>query len=90
MDDAEVLIRRPGYPERWTSATSRPILDAAKKPAGAVVVIRDVSERKRHEAELEAANASLRESEQWRRRSRRATGGRGFSQGFCSAYQGFC
>jgi two-component sensor histidine kinase len=63
VDDAEVLVRRPGYPEKWTSATSRPILDASKKPAGAVVVIRDVSERKRHEAEVESANASLRESE---------------------------
>src|ERR1700722_20886969 len=27
---------------------------------------------------------------QWRRRSRRATAGRGFSQGFCLSYQGFC
>ncbi|HWE50249.1 MAG TPA: HWE histidine kinase domain-containing protein, partial [Bryobacteraceae bacterium] len=64
VDDSEVLVRRPGVPEVWTSATARPLRNQSGELTGAVVVVRDMTERKRHEAELEEANASLRKSEE--------------------------
>jgi PAS domain S-box-containing protein len=63
MDDEEVLIRRPGYPPIYVSATGRPLVDESGKVAGAVLVVRDVTERKRNEAALREANTSLTESE---------------------------
>lgn len=59
MDDEEVLIRRPGFGQIWVSATGRPLLDESGNMRGAVLVVRDVSERKRNEADLRQANASL-------------------------------
>ncbi|HZK82807.1 MAG TPA: HWE histidine kinase domain-containing protein, partial [Humisphaera sp.] len=69
-DDEVVLIRRPGRPEIWVSGTSRPLLDERGEIQGAVLVSRDITERRRHESavreanlRLEQANASLRQSE---------------------------
>jgi PAS domain S-box-containing protein len=69
-DDEAVLIRRPDKPDIWVSATSRPLLDENGEIQGAVLVSRDVTERRRNEAavrdanlRLEQANASLRQSE---------------------------
>ncbi|HWE01429.1 MAG TPA: PAS domain S-box protein [Tepidisphaeraceae bacterium] len=69
-DDEEVLIRRPDKPEIWVSATSRPLLDEKAEIQGAVLVLRDVTERRRDAAavreanmRLEQANKSLRQSE---------------------------
>src|SRR5205807_547029 len=52
IDDEEVLIRRPGYPQIWVSATGRPLRDEAGIISGAVLVLRDVTERKKQEAAL--------------------------------------
>lgn len=59
MDDEEVLIRRPGFAQIWVSATGRPLKDESGSVRGAVLVVRNVSERKRSEADLRQANASL-------------------------------
>jgi signal transduction histidine kinase len=51
--DAEQLIRRPGRPPGpWVSASASPLHDEQGGLKGAVVVWRDISERKRAEEEL--------------------------------------
>jgi signal transduction histidine kinase/FixJ family two-component response regulator len=51
--DVEQLFRRPGQdPGRWVSASASPLRDAAGATQGAVVVFRDITERKRSEERL--------------------------------------
>jgi signal transduction histidine kinase/FixJ family two-component response regulator len=53
VTDAEELIRRPGRPAGpWVSASASPLRDGQGGLKGAVVVWRDVSERKRAEEKL--------------------------------------
>jgi PAS domain S-box-containing protein len=52
VDDFEALIRREGQPEVWTSTTGRPLRDETGEIKGGVIVMHDVTDRKRHEAEL--------------------------------------
>lgn len=76
VDDAVTLLRRPGRPDLWISSTSRPLRDENSALCGAVMVARDVTERKRHEDDLrkayetlEKVNASLRKSERHHKES---------------------
>jgi PAS domain S-box-containing protein len=53
MDDAEYFVRVPDRPEGlWASASARPLKDNRGRVRGGLVVIRDISERKRAEEEL--------------------------------------
>ena len=53
VSDAEELIRRPGRPPGpWVSASASPLRDERGGVKGAVVVWRDISERKRSEEKL--------------------------------------
>jgi PAS domain S-box-containing protein len=54
IEDVEQLVRRPGWPDRWVSASAGPLRDAAGAIRGAVVVLRDITERKRAEEQLRA------------------------------------
>jgi PAS domain S-box-containing protein len=71
VDNQEIMIHRPDRPGIWVSSTGRPLLDQNGKLCGAVVVARDVTDRRRRDSELneayatlERVNASLREREQ--------------------------
>jgi PAS domain S-box-containing protein len=53
VDDAELFVARPEAPPgRWLSANARPLLDAAGAIRGALMVLRDVTERKLVEQQL--------------------------------------
>ncbi len=54
VEDVEQLVRRPGRAERWVSASAGPIRAAGGAVRGAVVVLRDITERKRAEEQLRA------------------------------------
>jgi PAS domain S-box-containing protein len=54
IEDVEQLVRRPGWPDRWVSASAGPLRDAAGAIRGAAVVLRDITERKRAEEQLRA------------------------------------
>lgn len=47
--DAEVVLRMPGLPDRYMSASSQPILAADGRPIGAVAAIREITARRRTE-----------------------------------------
>ena len=53
IDDAEYFVRVPDRPEGlWASASARPLKDNRGRVRGGLVVMRDISERKRAEEEL--------------------------------------
>jgi PAS domain S-box-containing protein len=53
VDDAELFVVPPGESAgRYVSANARPLRDAAGAPRGALMVLRDVTERKQAEEEL--------------------------------------
>ncbi|MBY0527375.1 MAG: PAS domain S-box protein [Gemmataceae bacterium] len=53
VDDAELIVRSPIRPDGfWVSANARPLKDERGSICGGVVVIRDITERKRIEEEL--------------------------------------
>jgi PAS domain S-box-containing protein len=54
VEDVEHLIRRAGQDDRWVSASSAPLRDADGVIRGAVVVLRDITERKKVEEQLRA------------------------------------
>ena len=65
-NDVEQFLRNPGVPQGvYVSVSGRPLRDADGKLLGGVVVLRDVTERRRADAELriakEAAEAASRE-----------------------------
>ena len=49
VEDVEEFVRRPGREDRWVSASGGPLRDAAGVIRGAVIVLRDITERKRAE-----------------------------------------
>jgi len=67
VDDAEILVRGAGNPTgAFVTATARPVVGEGGSPEGAVVIFRDMSERKhadeelaRRASELADANAEL-------------------------------
>lgn len=53
LDDMEFFVRTPSRPEgHWVSANGRPLVDHDGHVRGGLVVVRDISERKRAEEEL--------------------------------------
>ncbi|HTK77307.1 MAG TPA: PAS domain S-box protein [Gemmataceae bacterium] len=61
--DAEELFRRPGQDQsRWVSASAGPMRDAAGRIRGAVVILRDMTERKHAEEALRDVNRQLRDA----------------------------
>jgi signal transduction histidine kinase/HPt (histidine-containing phosphotransfer) domain-containing protein/ActR/RegA family two-component response regulator len=61
VDQAQVFLRNPHRPEgAWLSVNARPLHDDAGEVSGGVVVIRDVTERKRANEQLRRANRALR------------------------------
>jgi PAS domain S-box-containing protein len=54
VEDVEQLVRRAGHDDRWVSASAAPLRDATGVIRGAVVVLRDITERKRAEEQLRA------------------------------------
>lgn len=61
VDDFELRIRHAGKPEApWLSVNGRPLLDEEQTIRGAVVVFRDMTERRRQTEELQRAEARLR------------------------------
>src|SRR5262245_18909973 len=54
VEDVEQLVRRTGREDRWDSASAGPLRDARGTTRGAVVVLRDITERKRSEEQLRA------------------------------------
>lgn len=61
--DAEELFRSPGREySRWVSASAGPIRDLAGPIRGAVVVLRDMTERKRAEEAVQDVNRQLRDA----------------------------
>jgi PAS domain S-box-containing protein len=54
VEDVEQLIRRVGREDRWVSASAAPLRDGRRVIRGAVVVLRDITERKRAEEKLRA------------------------------------
>lgn len=55
-DDAELFVASPARPEGyWVSANARPLKDEKGALRGGVVVVRDISERKRIEEELRSS-----------------------------------
>jgi hypothetical protein len=54
VEDVEQLVRRPGRADRWVSASAGPLRAAGGAIRGAVVVLRDIAERKRAEERLRA------------------------------------
>jgi PAS domain S-box-containing protein len=52
VSDAEMLIRSVDGSETWVSANARPLRDESGRVRGGVVVLRDITERKRTELEL--------------------------------------
>lgn len=49
-DSRELLLRRPGTPDRVLSIGARPLLDAAQQQVGALTVFSDITERKTAES----------------------------------------
>src|SRR5439155_20531204 len=61
VEDAEEFFRLPGGQEsRWVSASAGAMRDEAGAIRGAVVVLRDMTERKRTEDALRDVNGQLR------------------------------
>jgi PAS domain S-box-containing protein len=61
VEDAEEFLRPPGHDHgRWVSASAGPIRDETGTIRGAVVVLRDMTERKRAEESLRDVNSQLR------------------------------
>ena len=54
VEDVEQLVRRPGRADRWVSASAGPLRATGGAVRGAVVVLRDITERKRAEERLRA------------------------------------
>jgi hypothetical protein len=54
VEDVEQLVRQPGRADRWVSASAAPLRDAGGVVRGAVIVLRDITERKRAEEQLRA------------------------------------
>jgi PAS domain S-box-containing protein len=54
VEDVEQRVSRPGRADRCVSASGAPLRDAAGSVRGAVVVLRDITERKRAEEQLRA------------------------------------
>jgi PAS domain S-box-containing protein len=59
VTDRELYVKPPEMPGHWIAATARPLRDEVGKLRGALVVFRDVSERKRAEEQLRSLNATL-------------------------------
>jgi two-component system cell cycle sensor histidine kinase/response regulator CckA len=57
------LLVGPGMPERWIQATYSPLRDAAGAVNGVILVIHDVTERRRIEQEQRAIEARLLEAQ---------------------------
>lgn len=71
VDGTEIFIRHPKRPEgAFIEAIARSIVDDRGERMGAVVVFRDISERKRHEMELAQKLASEREKNEMLERLR--------------------
>ncbi|HEY7114954.1 MAG TPA: PAS domain-containing protein [Tepidisphaeraceae bacterium] len=59
-DDVEIFVRHPDRPDgSWISTTARPILDEAGNVAGGVTVIRDLTERKQSDQDLQFQKSLL-------------------------------
>jgi PAS domain S-box-containing protein len=54
VEDVEHVVRRPGCGDRWVSASAAPLREPAGAIRGAVVVLRDITERKRAEEQVKA------------------------------------
>lgn len=63
IENEDVLIRRESRPDIWVSGTSQPLREENGQIRGAVLVSRDITERRRHEEDLLVANQTLRERE---------------------------
>lgn len=62
VDGVEIFMRHHNRPDGiWVLASARPVIDDKRAIRGAVTVFRDISERKRWEAELEQQLVSERE-----------------------------
>jgi len=62
VNDVEILVRQEGHPEEiWILVNGRPLLDEHGQPRGAVVVSRDITERKNAEERLRFQNQRLQE-----------------------------
>jgi PAS domain S-box-containing protein len=59
VNEREIFVTPPDDDGHWIAASARPMPDDAGKLHGALVVFRDVSERKRAEEQLRALNATL-------------------------------
>jgi signal transduction histidine kinase/HAMP domain-containing protein len=59
VTDREIYVQPPAGHDHWIAATARPMRDEGGRLTGALVVFRDVSERKRAEEQLRSLNATL-------------------------------
>ncbi len=60
VTDVEVFVRREGAEKgRWVSISGYPVVDISEKIEGGIITCRDVTDRKRTEAELRQKNAIL-------------------------------
>lgn len=57
--DQEICIKAAGQPPRWVSTSGQAFFDARGKPAGAVVAMHDITERKRDKEEIADVRAYL-------------------------------
>jgi rsbT co-antagonist protein RsbR len=73
VDNAEIGVRGdPSSPLVWLQCTARPLFTSDNKQRGAVVIFRDVSERKRWERDMEQQLLREREKNDLLERMRRA------------------
>lgn len=59
VDSKELLLRRPGLPDRVLSISARPLLDAGQQQVGGLTVFSDITERKTAESFAAAQEAVL-------------------------------
>ena len=63
VDDVEVFLRNPARPQGvWLSVNARPLRDEAGATHGGVIILTDITERKRAERELARQEAELARS----------------------------
>lgn len=52
VDGCEILLRRPGHPDRWINVNARPVTDSQGELVGAVAVFQDTTQRREDEMAL--------------------------------------